>query len=398
MIKRLVLFGIFVGLLWPQLGLSNTVIVKNMRMWHAPDSSRLVFDLSAPVNHKVFSLTNPRRIVIDFEQAKLRGPLPTSSMTGPFVAKVRAGYPGGNQLRIVLDLKKSVDRRSFLLKPNKVYGHRLVLDLLKPSRTPKSIVPKTPAPRSTKFTIVLDPGHGGDDFGASGNRGTREKDVVLSIARLFKSRIDNVRGMQARLTRRGDYYISLRRRTELARKHKADLFISIHADSFPKKYVRGSSVYTLSPSGASSETARWLADKENSADLVGGVKLKNMDDLLRKVLIDLSMTKTISDSVEFASDVLGQLRRVGTVHSKTVEQAGFVVLKSPDIPSILVETAFISNPTEEKLLRTTRYQKKIVDAMLRGVRRYVTRHPKTMARRERAGSLKPLLVSKGMEH
>lgn len=391
--NRFIFIGLVIGLLWSHLGVAATVTLKNMRMWHAPDSSRLVFDLSAPLNYKVSSLTSPLRIYIDFEKAKLSGPLPASSMTGPFVKRVRAGYPDGTHLRIVLDLKKPVDRRSFLLKPNKVYGHRLVVDLLKASKTPKSISPKTPAPKNSDFIIVLDPGHGGEDFGASGRRGTREKDVVLSIARQLKAKIDSLRGMRARLTRSGDYYISLRRRTEVARRHKADLFISIHADSFPKRHVRGSSVYTLSPRGASSETARWLADKENAADLVGGVNLKDMEDLLAQVLIDLAMTKTISDSIEFASDVLGQLGRVGTVHSKKVEQAGFVVLKSPDIPSILVETAFISNPTEEKLLRSRSHQKKIVSAMLRGVQRYVTRNPKHSTQQVGDRSSVPVLVS-----
>jgi N-acetylmuramoyl-L-alanine amidase len=223
--------------------------------------------------------------------------------------------------------------------------------------------------------VVVDPGHGGRDPGAVGQRRTREKDVVLNISKKLHDRINAVPGMRAVLTRKGDYYISLRGRIGIARKLHADLFVSVHADAVTRRSARGSSVYALSQRGATSETARLLADKENASDLVGGVTLSDKDDLLAEVLIDLSVTKTISESLTFGGDILRQLKRIGPVHSQRVEQAAFVVLKSPDIPSVLVETAYISNPQEEKLLRSDRHQNKIADAILSGIRAYLKRRP-----------------------
>ncbi len=350
------------------------VTLRNLRTWHAPDHTRLVFDLTAPARHRVFALRSPERVVIDIFNADFSGTLPESATTGPFVAGVRNGRPDPRTLRFVLELNQAVEPRAFLLKPNEVYGHRLVIDLYGSARSTR---PAAPAPRkpSGELIIAIDPGHGGEDPGAVGQRRTREKDVVLAISRELARQIDAEPGMRAVLTRTGDYYVSLRRRTEIARQRGADLFVSLHADAFPQRQVRGSSVYALSQSGASSETARWLADKENAADLAGGVSLHDKEDLLAHVLLDLSMTKTIELGVAFADEILAELRRVGKVHSPRVEQAGFVVLKSPDIPSVLVEAAYISNPTEEQQLRSRSHQRHLAGAIVRGIKRFHRRHP-----------------------
>ncbi|MCG6871715.1 MAG: N-acetylmuramoyl-L-alanine amidase [Gammaproteobacteria bacterium] len=351
------------------------VSVNNLRLWRAPDKTRMVFDISAPVRYELLPLlANPDRLVLDIRDARLLGPLPRLAGTGPFVRGVRSGVrDGGHTLRIVLDLKKPVLPRTFVLPPNKLYGHRLVIDLH------DQIVarPATPAPPpgdpGRPLVIAIDAGHGGEDFGASGRRNTREKDIVLGVARELQALVDARPGMRALMTRKGDYYISLVRRVAIARQQHADLFVSLHADAFRKRSVRGSSVYALSQRGASSALAKTLADKENAADLYGGVSLGDKDDLLAKVLLDLSLTQTINESLVFGGDVLAELRHLGPVHIPRVEQAGFAVLKSPDIPSILVETAFISNPQEEKLLRSGKHQRKLAQAVFRGIERYIGR-------------------------
>jgi N-acetylmuramoyl-L-alanine amidase len=349
------------------------VTVTNMRMWQAPDHTRLVFDLSDPLEHRVFALEGPDRLVIDMDNARLRGPLPSLDYENTFLHRVRSGRPEANTLRIVLDLRRKLRPRSFVLKPNKVYGHRLVVDLHDPSFKGSGPSAPTPAPRRGDLLVAVDAGHGGEDFGASGPGKTREKDVVMAIARLLKREIDATPGMRAVLIRDGDYYISLQDRVRKSRSLGADLFVSIHADAFPQRKVRGSSVYALSQRGATSAQARFLAEKENAADLFGGVSLSDKDDLLAAVLLDLSITQTISDSLVFGADVLKELGGVGHVHIPRVEQAGFAVLKAPDVPSILVETAFISNPAEERLLRSPAFQQRMADAVAKGVRRFVAR-------------------------
>ena len=372
MTRRALLLGLFAWLC-AETSFAAPVTLRNLRVWHGPDHSRLVFDLSGAAHHNVFSLSAPERVVVDIRNAAFSGVLPAPATTGPFVAGIRSGRPDPGTLRFVLDLRERVTPRAFVLGPNAVYGHRLVIDLTASARAPAA-APRA-APRARELVVAIDPGHGGEDPGALGARGTREKDVVLSIARELVRQINATPGMRAVLTRDGDYYVSLRRRTAIARERGAHLFVSLHADAFPQRNVKGSSVYALSQGGASSETARWLADKENAADLAGGVSLHDKEDLLAHVLLDLSMTKTIELSIDFAKNILSELARVGPVHSRRVEQAGFVVLKSPDIPSVLVETAYISNPNEEKQLRSRAYQSRVAAAVVEGIKRHHRQHP-----------------------
>jgi len=295
------------------------------------------------------------------------------------VKGLRSGSRNKGDLRLVLDLVSPVKPKSFVLKPNDQYGHRLVIDLFNAGkvkkREPKTVKAVTRPTKLRDLVIAVDAGHGGDDPGARGRKGTREKDVVLGIARKLAAKINKEPGMKAVLVRDGDYYIGLRKRIDKARKHRADLFISIHADAFRDRRVHGSSVYVLSRRGASSEMARWLAARENAADLVGGVSLDDKDDLLAEVLLDLAQTATLETSTGAASNVLSELKRLGKVHKRQVQHAGFVVLKSPDIPSMLVETAFISNPSEENRLRSRKHQQKVANAIFKGVRRYFVSNP-----------------------
>ncbi len=357
---------------------ADPVSVKNLRMWRAPDHTRLVFDLSTSVEHRLFLLTKPDRLVIDLENASLQGSLPRFTFDGPYLRGVRTGAQKNHGLRIVLDLKSKVRPRTFVLTPNDIYGHRLVIDLFS-AQSPASAARKgyvpTPRRHSAKIVVAIDPGHGGEDPGAVGRRGTKEKHVTLKVAKELYELIKQDPDMRPVLIRGGDYYVSLRERILAARRLQADAFISIHADAFPSRRVRGSSVYALSARGASNEEARWLADKENAADLVGGVSLRDKDDLLARVLLDLSMTKKISDSMELGQDVLRELSNIGPVHRKRVQQAGFVVLKAPDIPSILIETAFLSNPKEEQLLRSVKHRRRLATAIFKGIQRYFRRFP-----------------------
>lgn len=352
-------------------------VVKNLRFWRAPDHTRVVLDLSEKVQHRVLVLSNPDRLVVDLDDAVAAGTFANKNYEGPFLKKVRLGNPEPDVLRIVLDLKQPISPKTFVLQPNEIYGHRLVVDLYAKNTAQKKVV-ATAAPQGRAYRIIaIDAGHGGEDPGAVGRKyRTREKDVTLKIAAELKSLMARDSMLRPVMVRRGDYYVSLRGRTTIARREKADLFVSIHADAFPKQAsVRGSSVYALSERGASSEEARWLANKENSADLIGGESLRGKDELLARVLLDLSMTKTTSESQVFGKHVLNELGRVGKLHRKQVELAGFAVLKSPDMPSILIETAFLSNPTEEKLLRTRAHRQKLAQAIYRGIKRYFKQKP-----------------------
>ena len=351
-------------------------------MWAAPDHTRVVFDISGPVTHKILSLSNPERLVIDVPDAIATKGLDITSKSGGIIKGVRTGKRGKRALRIVLDLTQSVRPSSFTLKPGGQHGHRLVVDLYDPNVKKQQQQPQktknrpvsAQKPRLRDLVIAIDAGHGGDDPGAIGRGGTREKNVVMSIARRLAALIKKEPGMRPVLTRQGDYYIGLRQRINKARQQNADLFISIHADGFRDRRVQGSSVYVLSRRGASSEMARWLAEKENAADLAGGVSLDDKDKLLAEVLLDLSQTASIEASVDVAGNMFQELRRLGKTHKKSVQQAGFVVLKSPDIPSVLVETAFITNPTEERQLRDKRHQEALARAMFSGILRYFTTH------------------------
>ena len=380
--------GVCIWLAAQGLVLAGAVEFENVRLWAAPDHTRVVFDTSGAVSHNVFSLQNPDRLVIDVPAAKASKALQIGSNSGGLVKNVRTAVKKDKSLRIVLDLKQSAKPRTFSLKPNSQYGHRLVIDLYDDAKgkvatqgkgavkqaAPKKTVASKPA-ALRDLVIAIDAGHGGDDPGAIGRRGTREKTVVLAIARELAALIRKEPGMRPVMIREGDYYIGLRQRINKARKHNADLFISIHADGFRDQRAHGSSVFVLSRRGATSEMGRWLEAKENAADLAGGVSLDDKDDLLAEVLLDLSQSATIEASHEVASNMLGGLKRLGKMHKSSVQRAGFVVLKSPDIPSILIETAFISNPKEEKKLRNKGHQKKLARAMLSGIRDYFGENP-----------------------
>ena len=379
--------------------------VKSMRLWRAPDNTRLVFDLSGPVQHSVFTLSAPDRLVIDINGATLAAPLNVATSNTP-ISSVRSAQRTPTDLRVVVDLKKSVTPKSFTLAPNAQYGNRLVVDLYDqeadaiaasapapaptPAPTPATTpaVPVTPAQPAIKLppvpngkrdiVVAIDAGHGGEDPGASGSRGQHEKDIVLQIAKELQRQINSEKGFRAELTRTGDYFIPLRKRTEIARKKGADLFISIHADAAPSRAAFGASVFALSDRGATSETARWLADTENRSDLIGGagnVSLDDKDRMLAGVLLDLSMTATLSSSLNVGQKVLGNMGRITSLHKQRVEQAGFMVLKSPDIPSILVETGFISNNNEAAKLATASHQQALARSIHTGVRQYFQQNP-----------------------
>jgi N-acetylmuramoyl-L-alanine amidase len=356
--------------------LTQAVTVQGVRMWPAPDNTRLVFDLNAPVDHSLFLLESPDRIVIDLKTTEFAGTLPAIE-TASFIKEIRYAKRGDNDLRVVLDLKRKVKAKSFVLKPQREYGHRLVVDLLdgeeskpEPVRRDSDVYDK---PRDV--IVAIDAGHGGDDPGAIGRSGTKEKDVVLAIARQLRDLVDAQPGMKAKLVRDGDYFIPLRQRVEKARDVQADLFISIHADAFKDRRARGSSVFVLSEHGASSEVASFLAESENNSDLIGGVNLDDKDDLLKLVLVDMLKNSTMEQSNDVATHMMKGLQTVTHMHKQHVEQAGFRVLKSPDIPSILIETAFISNPTEEKKLRSKDHQKKLAHAIFKGTLAYFQNNP-----------------------
>lgn len=364
--------------LLPAIAGARQISVNGMRFWTAPDYTRVVFDLSAQPNHEVFLLDNPRRLVIDINNARLSRALTQPAIDHPLFSRIRSASRKHKDLRVVIDLKASTTPKSFVLKPNQTYGHRLVVDLgLKSAQNTfaaKQTIKNTlPAGAPRDIVIAIDAGHGGEDPGASGKNGTKEKHVVLAIAKKLNKMVNNYPGMRAVMVRKGDYYVGLRKRMTIARNARADFFVSIHADAFKKRRVKGASVFTLSRKGASSEAARWLADHENSADLVGGVSLDDKEDVLASVLLDLSQTSANAASQDVAKRVLKNFSKIGHLHSNKVQNAGFVVLKSPDIPSILVETAFISNPGEERKLRSSKHQKRMARAIFNGIVGYFQR-------------------------
>lgn len=351
--------------------------VQDLRVWAGPDYTRTVLDISHPVDYRVFTLDNPPRVVVDIENASLDRGLHVTDGEKGLLKDVRTGIRQGNDLRVVFDVSGPVRPKSFLLPPAEQYGHRLVLDLYprnagtEPVKTVASVDQRGPR----DVVVAVDAGHGGEDPGATGPHGTREKDVVLAVARDLAKKINAVHGMKAVLIRKGDYYIPLVERFQKAREERADLFISIHADAFYDHSVRGSSVYVLSKRGATSQAAKWLAARENDADLVGGVKLSDKDELLAKVLLDLSQSATMQASENVAESVLKGLSSIGPVHKNKVERANFVVLRSPDVPSLLVETAFITNPSEERRLDDPRHRDRLAGAILSGVLGYFANNP-----------------------
>lgn len=367
--KKLLSILIICALSWP--ALAGITKVEGVRVWQAPDHTRLVFDISQPVQYKIFHLENPERVVIDLANSKATRSFKPQRVKSKNLQGLRHAARKNNNLRVVLDLPRRVRPKTFLLKPNTRYGHRLVVDLYD-KQTHTSRVAKSIDDISQRDVVIaIDAGHGGEDPGARGPvKGTKEKHITLQIAKRIKKLVDAQPGMRAVLTRTGDYYVGLRKRMKIARKHKADLFVSIHADAFRDKSVHGTSVYVLSNRGASSEAARWLAERENAADLIGGVSLDDKDDTLAFVLLDLSQSATREASLAAAEKIYRHLDKIGKTHSRRVQQAGFMVLKSPDIPSLLVETGFISNPKEERKLRDPGYQQKMATTIARGIQQY----------------------------
>lgn len=352
--------------------------VSGFRVWADPAKTRAVLDLDKKTSYKLFTLENPHRVVVDLQGSSIDIPLELDKEHAGVITGVRYGQPDASTLRVVLDLSEGVGLKSFLLDPTGQYSHRLVIDLFSESGQKTSSLVKHVADISKpnrKVIVAIDAGHGGEDPGAIGKNRIREKDVVLQIARELKAAIDAEPGMTGVLTRDGDYYIPLKDRYEKARKFRADLFVSVHADAFTKRSVKGSSVFVLSPKGASSEFARLLANSENASDLVGGVTLSDKDDMLASVLLDLSQSATREASNKVAGNILDSLKRNVTTHKQVIGRANFVVLKSPDVPSVLVETAFISNLDEEKRLTEREFQQKMARSITRGVRDYFYSSP-----------------------
>jgi len=385
-----------------------------VRVWPAEDYTRVTLELDAPVRFSHFILEDPDRLVVDIEGVEFGKVLESLSdkvsAADPYISLMRAGRFKPGVVRLVMELKTRIDPQVFTLQPVGEYGHRLVLDIYpetpldplmallrggdnvtmtplaemeEPKTDSRPVLPEKGSEKDGKkkpgvdrlITIVLDPGHGGEDPGAIGRMKNQEKNVTLAIARRLKTRMEQEKNVRVVLTRDGDFFVPLHTRVHKARLVRADLFVSIHADAWIKPEARGSSVFVLSEKGASSSAARWLAQKENNADLIGGVNLNVKDPFLARTLLDLSQTATQSDSIRLAKAVLGELGGVNTLHKGSVEQAGFAVLKAPDIPSILVETAFISNPEEERKLASEPYQNKLADAIARGVMRYLENNP-----------------------
>lgn len=405
------------------------ISVTAARVWPAADYTRITLESAQPISHRMMTLKDPDRLVLDLENVELGTTLKAVTdkilSSDPYIKQVRVANFKPGVVRLVVDLKSEVKPSLFSLPPAGEYKHRLVLDVYPPQdplmamlqdrekpaeaapsaepggyvpqekavevaiaeiptmtqppeqALPKSITDKTPAEGEMVrlITVAIDAGHGGEDPGARGANGTHEKDVTLAIAKKLKAMLDAEPNMRGVLTRDGDYFIPLHGRVVKARKLQADLFVSIHADAFVKPEARGSSVFVLSERGATSSMARYLAKKENESDLIGGVRLDVKDPYLAKTLLDLSQTATINDSLKLGKAVLGHLGDINTLHKPAVEQAGFAVLKSPDIPSILVETAFISNPEEERRLNDEAYQSKMADAVLSGIKRYFAANP-----------------------
>ncbi|HEV7359255.1 MAG TPA: N-acetylmuramoyl-L-alanine amidase [Steroidobacteraceae bacterium] len=384
---------------------AHAVDVRAVRLWAGPDNTRVVVDLSANAQHSLQVLHNPERVVLDVPGARLAKPLRGVPAGTGAVKRVRMSHSPSGNLRVVLDLSRPIQAKSFITKPNAHYGYRLVVDLagagasagsVAVARADKPVKAKHAPSDARDLIIAVDAGHGGEDPGAIGKNGTREKDVVLAIARELAAKINAEPGMKAVLTRGGDYFVPLRDRMRRARAQQADLFVSIHADSIRDRSIDGSSVYILSQRGATDEASRWLAERENASDLIGGVSLDDKDNVLASVLLDLSQSASLNASQVAAERVLRQLTQAGEVRKHEVQQARFVVLKSPDIPSMLVETAYISNPQEEQRLRTLTHQARLAAAIHQGVHDYFYANPPMgtrIAQLAAAGSPRPVLAT-----
>lgn len=349
--------------------------VRDARVWADPDATRVVLDLAAAVEFRSFALESPTRFVIDLPGTELARGVGEPAGAG-LARRIRTGQPKPGVLRFVVEMESGISARAFLSPPNQAHGHRLVVELTGATRPAPRPVTAAHAPKGARDIVVaIDAGHGGEDPGAIGKAGTREKDVTLKVARELARRINGEPGMKAVLTRTGDYFVPFRERLRRARVAQADLFVSVHADAFMNRSVRGSSVYVLSTGRASNEAARWLADRENAADLVGGVSLDDKSDVLASVLLDLSQNAVISASRDAAGRVLTELDRVGDLKKTEVQHASLIVLTSPDIPSMLIETAYISNPDEERKLRDPGHQARLAEAIHAGVRKFFYASP-----------------------
>ena len=386
-------------------GAARAAQIVAVRVWPAADYTRVTLENDSRLKATHFMVKDPHRLVVEIEgldlDAKLKSLVAKIQSNDPYIAQVRVGQNRPGVVRLVFDLKEEVQPQVFMLEPVGEYRHRLIFDLY-PLTAPDPIAELlksgklTPLPtekssdtatglsgddddKTQKFnrlvTIALDPGHGGEDPGAIGRGGSQEKNVVLSIAKRLKAKLEQQPNVRVMLTRDADYFVPLQVRVQKARRVQADLFVSIHADAFVEPTARGSSVFALSEKGASSTAARWLANKENEADLIGGINIRSKNQQLASVLLDLSTTAQINDSLKLAKSVLGEIGTINRLHKAQVEQAGFAVLKAPDIPSILVETAFISNPEEEAKLTDENYQEQMAEALKRGIRKYITKHP-----------------------
>ncbi len=404
--------GAALALLVSPAGRAASASLLAVRVWPSPEYTRITLEGTSQLRHSHMVVEDPHRLVVDLEGVQIDSvlqSLPSKVLdSDPYIRLIRAGQNRPGVVRVVVELKTAVNAQVFTLDPVGNYGHRLVLDLhptaehdplmaliMKDSPMDAAIgdaggdttavarsEPSRPVQREQRnapavnrlYTVVLDAGHGGEDPGAVGHGGSYEKNVTLSIAHRLKRKIDAEQGLRAVLTRDGDYFVPLHQRVARARRVRADLFVSIHADAFVRPEANGSSVYVLSERGASSSAARWLAQKENDADLVGGVNLARQDSHIARTLLDLSQTATINDSFKLGRAMLGELGSINRLHKPEVEQAGFAVLRAPDIPSVLVETAFISNPQEERRLNDEAYQDKMATALMRGIRRYFQEH------------------------
>jgi N-acetylmuramoyl-L-alanine amidase len=385
----LVLACFFVG--FAGIGAAQAQVLST-RIWPARDYTRLTIESKEQIQYSIFSLKDPERLVLDLEVAEIPPSLADLhtkvAQDDPYVQGLRAARNRPGVVRLVLDLKTDVKPQAFTLKPIAEYGYRLVLDIYpavpidhlaalieQANKAPQPSINRETAKITRLATVVIDPGHGGEDPGAIGRRGSREKDVTLNISKRLKALIDAEPNMRAMLTRDGDYALQLGTRVQKAKDVRADLFVSIHADSFVRAHARGSSVFALSDRRATSEMARSLAKNQNAADLIAGVNLKGKDDHVRRTILDLSQTASIDHSLRLGNLVLARLGGVNTLHKPSVEQASFAVLTAHDVPSILVETAFISNPDEEKRLNDGAYQDRLAKAILDGIRDYFSKNP-----------------------
>lgn len=396
------------------IGVAQASVIDDARIWPAPDNTRLVFDLDRPTEHSILTLKNPDRIVVDIENVRLNADLAGLDLSKSGISRVRHAVRNGSDLRIVLDMSTEMAPKSFSLPPNDQYGHRLVIDLersllssmagteqLEPAKG-KNIADLSEQKRD--IVIVIDAGHGGEDPGAVGPSRLLEKNVVFSIANEVYRQLTATEGFRAVMVRDDDYIVALKNRRKIARQSNADLFISIHADAFHNPSAHGASVYALSNGGSVSAVAKYLADQENAADVIGGingVSLEDKDDILKSVLVDLSMTATLQRSLDVGGIVLAEMGRFAKLHGnrRSVGQANFVVLRAPDVPSILVETGFISNPAEEKNLGSQAYRKKMATAIRNGIVSYFERTPPEGSyiawRQQQKQSVKRYTVAKG---